>query len=124
MGCRQVLPARTPFPGFSTCRVSPVWAGESLPSFQEFANEWPQVAAVPRIGEGELDEGTEVAFEVADVVAALPRRELHADHLAAVVDEQANGVSQLDLATLARLGLCQPVEDHRLEYIPGRHRQV
>ena len=65
-----------------------------------------------------------IALEVADVEAAFLVRQADADPLATLTQHATNGVGQLDLAPLARLGLGQSVEDRGREDIPRGHGEI
>src|SRR6185503_341800 len=64
----------------------------------------PEPRTELRIGQGEVQEGLEIALEVADVVAMLPRRKPEAHDLLAVVQKQSDGISQLHLPLLVGQG--------------------
>src|SRR5260370_21784862 len=73
-----------------------------------------QAGAVTRVGEGKFAECLKVALKIPDIKTPCARREPQAQHLAAGLDEGANGVGQLNLATLARRRLRRS-EEHTSE---------
>ena len=84
-----------------------------------FTDQLPDFRAQPRaelrVGQGELDEGLEVALEVADVVALLAGAEPHADDPLALPEQEPDGVGQLQLAATVERRLPDRGEDARRE---------
>src|SRR5262245_27892283 len=93
--------------------VLPLYPSEGLPSrparayarlrmicIEETADERAQRGPVLRVGQRELDERAEVRVDVADVETALRAPQTDPVDHTATLDEQPDGVGELDLAAL------------------------
>src|ERR1035438_1840558 len=84
----------------------------------------PEIRAVQRIGQRELHETFEVAWEVADVVPLFLGRQFHGQYAAAFLAHELDRVRQLDLIAFVRLHAAYHVENHRRENVPAGNRQI
>src|SRR4051812_49433369 len=84
----------------------------------------PQPWAILRVSQGEIDEGGVVAFKVANVVSLLAGTQLHSKNFAALMDEGTDGISELNLASLTRLGFIEQFKDNRAKDVACSHSKV
>src|SRR5437016_4942654 len=91
---------------------------------QQVPKVLPKAWPMPRIGQGEFAESLKVTLEIPDIKTTLTGRQPQTQHLAASLDERADGVGKLNLASLARRRFRQELEHTRSKHIPGCDGQV
>src|SRR6516162_11467292 len=117
--------------------VLPPYPSDGLPSsaaranarlrvrnIQDFQQAALQSGSELRIRESKRDERLEVRVEVSDVISTFAWAQPYPVCGASAANDGANGIGQLDLASLAAPGHAQRVEDGRRQHVARGDRQV